>query len=231
MKFLLLTLSIVAYCSAIKAEDCKGYIINSKGDSVSGIVDVAVYKRALNTKKEIMFADAWDMIKFGEGTNKPKKMKVGEILGYGFEYLGQWYHFEVLDLQKNSGRKAPKLLAKMINDFKFFILRSEDGPLPVYKEYWKTENTLKENNPTSFVKQEKITGYDINLTLYVKNPENIYIEIGPTTLGGQKKLKNFLRDYLKLENDFLNTIDDKTSFSDAEEILTKYNQWKKAKMN
>ena len=42
-----------------------------------------------------------------------------------------------------------------------------------------------------------------------------------------KKLKEFLMKYLVLEEDFLKTVSDKAKFSDAEEVLTTYNDWKK----
>jgi hypothetical protein len=129
-------------------------------------------------------------------------------------------------MQKNSGKKAPKLLGKFVNDFKFFVLRVDDRSLPIYREYWNSQTERKMESGGSG-RTVTIVGKEVNVELYVKNKEGIFVEITPTTLGGQKKLKVFLRDWVKLEDEYLQTVDDKAKFEDAEEILKKYNDWKK----
>lgn len=223
MKSILLFICLVGAITISNATDCEGYIITSTGDTVRGTVDVSI-KKALIGKKEIDFGDMEMKISFTEKGEKKKKFKAGEIAGYGFYYEGEWYHFEVLDIQKNFGQKAPKLLGKVFNDFRFFVYRVYDGQLPIYKNYWNSENQSKD--PASG--EIRATGTSQNYDLYVKNKEYGFVEIAPTTLGGNKKLKEFLKKYLKLEDDFLKTVDDKAKFSDAEDILKRYNDWKKA---
>lgn len=211
---------LLATLPLTKATDIQGYIIKPTGDTVTGVVDVPLTKEK---NKDIMFADMWSLIKFSDGSGKSKKMKAGDINGFGFLYKGNWYHYEMIDLQKNYKQKAPKLLAKMVNDFRFFVLRVQDGPLPVYREYWRSETETKRETGG-----RTITMYnqEVNVELWVKK-EGTFLEIAPTTLGGRKKLKKFLTDYLKLEDSFLTTVDDKAKFEDAEEVLMKYNEWKK----
>lgn len=227
MRPVLLSFLFIGLSVSAQAEDCNGYIIKNGSDTIKGVLDIPVSKQAINGKKEIMFADMWQSVKFAEGTGKPKKMNAGDISGFGFEYAGEWYHYEVLDLQKNYGQKAPKLLAKMVNDFRFFVLRIDNDPLPVYREYWNSETRRESENPVSG-RTVTIVGKEVNIEIWVKR-EGTFIEMAPTTLGGNKKLKDFLKKYLKLEEEFLNTVEDKAKFTDAEEILKRYNAWKKAK--
>ena len=217
MKSSILFIFFFGVIAIANATEYEGYIINNTGDTVKGQVDV-VFKKALIGKKEIDFGEMEMAIKFSEKGAKSKKMKAGDIAGYGFNYEGTWYHLEVLDMQKNSGQKGSKILGKMFNNFTFFIHRLYDGSLPVYKDYIKYGS----DNPNS---QPGVTtsGYD----LYVKNNDGIFVEIASPTPGGNKKFKEFLKKYLKLEDAFLNTVDDKAKFSDAEEILVQYNEWKK----
>jgi hypothetical protein len=228
MRSILLSLLFFSFCITVMAEDCTGYIIKNGTDTVKGVLDIPIYKGAVNTKREIMFADMWQTVKFAEGTAKKKKMDAGEVSGFGFEYFGEWYHYEVLDLQKNYGQKAPKLLAKMLNDLRFFILRVDNGFLPIYREYWNSETERKSENPVSG-RTTTIIGKQVNIEIWVKSKDGTFIEMAPTTLGGQKKLKNFLREYLKLEDEFLQTVEDKAKFEDAEDVLVRYNAWKKNK--
>lgn len=213
--------------SSLKAEDCRGYIIKLNGDTTWGSLDIPFYKRAINLKKEIQFADMWSGVKFKEGAAKEKKIKPTEISGFGFEHSGQPYHFEVYDMQANSGKKAPKWMGKFFNNFRVFVLRLEDGPLPIYKEFWKSE----EERTREDLSERKITTItrEINTELYVKNNEGFFIEITPISLNGRGKLKKFMKDRLNLEDEYLQTVDDKAHFDDAEAILLRYNEWKKTK--
>ncbi len=217
MKQIFLFALLILFTQYVKAEDHEGYIIKTSGDTVRGTVDVA-WKKALAGKKQIDFGEMEMSIKFSENNAKAKKYKAGEITGYGYNYDGTWYHFELLDMQKNSGRKGSKLLGKFVNNFVFFIHRLYDGDLPLYKDY----ANYGSDNPNS-APGTVIAGYD----LYVKNKDGIFVEIASPTPGGQKKFKDFLKKYLNIEDAFLGTVDDKARFSDAEEILKRYNDWKK----
>jgi hypothetical protein len=223
MKYSILLIVLLTAALTAKAIDCEGYILNKKGDTVKGTID-APKAKALLDKKGIDFGAMWDEVKFAEPGGKSKKMKAGDITGFGFSYESQWHHFELLDMQKNTGQKVPKIFGKMVNDFVFFVERIDDGPLPIYKQHWNSENSRRDPSGT-----ERVTGYSANADLYVKNAEYGFVEVAPTTLGGNKKLKDFLKKYLKLEEEFLNTVEDKAKFTDAEEILKRYNTWKKAK--
>src|SRR5690348_13627197 len=109
MKFSILFIFFFGVIAMANATEYEGYIINNSGDTVKGQVDV-VFKKALIGKKEIDFGEMEMAIKFSEKGAKAKKMKAGEIAGYGFNYEGTWYHLEILDMQKNSGQKGSKLL-------------------------------------------------------------------------------------------------------------------------
>lgn len=227
MKYFFGIFCALLFTTNLKAEDCKGYIIKFNGDTIRGVLNVPIYKKALNLNKEVQFADMWSGVKFREGTNKEKKYKSTEISGFGLEYSGQLYHFEVYDMQANSGHKAPKFMGKFFNDFKVFVLRLEDGYLPVYKEFWNSEEDRKrediDRKVTTVIKE-------VNTQIYVKNKEGIFIEVSPVSLGGGGgKFKKFLKKQLNLEDAFLQTVDNNAHFDDAEEILFKYNEWKKTK--
>lgn len=206
------------------AIDTEGYIL-VKGDSIKGSVDVPV-KKIIGGKKEVDFGKMWSQIKFTAKGSKEEKKKAGEINGYGFLFEGTWYHFEVLDLPGNSGMKTPKLLGKFVNDFRFFVHRVEDGPVPVYKEYWNEEKVSTERSMGAAPTRESVTGYKQNVEIYAKNKKGTFIEVPEMKT---KRLKEYLKSELEIEAEFLNTIDDKANKDGVEEILKKYNEWKKAK--
>jgi hypothetical protein len=221
MKYLIaLTVFVFAFTHRAQATDCEGYIVKSNGDSVKGVVDV-IYKKALIGKKEIDFGEMEAGIKFTEKDGRSQKIKAGGVNGYGFNSEGSWHHFEILDMQKNSGKKAPKFLRKAFNNFTFFVERVCDGILPVYKDHMKYGSDA-DSGPNGLGFKE-VAGYD----LYVKNSDGVFVEITSPMPGSNKKFKDFLEQYLKLEAAFLSTVDDKAKFSDAEEILRSYNYWKK----
>lgn len=227
MRYLVAALFFLLASTMLKAEDLPAYIIKSNGDTVKGTVDAPVHKKGLlNGKKEIDFKLMASGIKFGEGNGKQKKVEPGDLKGLGIQFENQWYHFEVFDAMY--GQKVSKLMEKMAGGFKFFILRVDDGPLPVYKLYLDTGNPAAKNPGPGISATVKIDGGTVEL--YVKNAEYGFVEVSPVKLvGGKKELKEFLRKYLKLEEEFLSTIDDKAKFTEAEEILKRYNTWKKAK--
>ena len=63
--------------------------------------------------------------------------------------------------------------------------------------------------------------------LYILTSDLGFVEVAPATFGGNKKLKEFLIKYLSLEDEFLKMVEDKAKFSDAEEVLRSYNDWKR----
>src|SRR5437762_3990469 len=188
-QFIFFIFLTVVFLSA-KAIDCEGYIINNNGDTIKGTVDMAFKKALLSKNKEIDFGEMEMAIKFSEAGGKSKKYKAGDISGYEFNYEKTWYHLEVLDMQKNSGRKAPKILGKFVNDFRFFVHRLYDGALPIYIDYI----NYGSDNPNSLPGANTTTGYD----LYVKNSDGIFMEITSPTPGGNKKFKEFMKKYLKV---------------------------------
>ena len=152
-----------------------------------------------------------------------KKLEAGEIQGFGFEWDGAWYHWELFDMPKNYNQKGSKLLGKFVNDFRFFLLRVQDGILPVYKQYVPYEQTTKDA-----MSNERSVGKGTDVELYVKTKEHGFVEIAPGMFGqGYKKLKKLLEEQLKLEPGFLNTVSDKADWDDAEKIFSQYNDWKK----
>lgn len=224
MKLHLAIIFILAFSLNLRAEDCKGYIISLKGDTLQGTLDIPIYKRALNTPREVQFADLWGGVKFKEVSAKEKKYKPADISGFGFDYNGQSFDFEIYDMQANSGKKAPKWMGKFVNNFTVFVLRINNGALPLYKEFWRS----KEERSYEDTYKRKITNIKegINTELYAKK-EGTFIEIAPYATKAGRNLKSFMKEYLNIEEAYLKTIDDKTSFDDAEKILVKYNEWKK----
>lgn len=221
MKFLFFSLTCLFSTSIFaQATDVEGYVIKNTGDTVKGTVEITYVKSLFNKEKTIDFGDMEFQIKFTEKGGKSRKWKAGEINGFGFSSGGEWYHFEFLDLAKNYGQKAPKMFFKTVNDFKWFILRIYDGVLPIYYHY---SRNYDENKATGYYTR---TGDSHGLL--VKMSDGKFDEIAPTTLGGNKKFKEYLKNNLKLEDEFLKTVDDKAKFSDAETILKRYNDWEKA---
>ena len=218
MKKLIHTVIFIFLFTTAFAHDRQGYIIRTTGDTVKGIVEVyATPKHGVN------FREYWMKVKFSEGAAKMKKMEAGEILGFGFEWEGKWYHWELFDMPKNYNQKGSKLLGKFVNDFRFFLLRIHDGALPVYKQYVPYEQTTRDA-----MGNERSVGKGTDVELYVKTKDSGFVEIAPGMFGqGYKKLKKLLEEQLKLEPAFLNTVSDKADWDDAEKIFAQYNDWKK----
>jgi hypothetical protein len=216
---LMLTCFLTLALSTVFAKDCEGYIIKNTGDTVKGVVHVLYKSMRINGEDQFVFGEMWTDFKFTSNGSK-KTFKAGEIPGYGFKLDGKWYHFEVLDYEKNYGVKIPGMLKALSNDMRFFMHRIYDGAMPIYREYWLWEQVTKtEIRNVEF--KRNITEWET----WVRTSSGQFQEIAPST-GKAKKLKGFL-EKLKLEAEFLKTLDDKLSFDDAEATLMKYNEWKK----
>lgn len=220
MKWMLACLFTLLLSTAF-AKGYEGYIIKNSGDTVKGLVDVVHKTMRINGEDQYVFGEMWTDIKFTDNGSK-KKFNAGEISGFGFKLDGKWYHFEVLDYEKNFGVKIPGMIKARTNDMRFFLHRIHDGAMPIYREYWVWEQVTQ--TEVRFVEfKRNITEWE----LWVKTPSGQFNEIAPST-GKAKKLKGFL-EKLKLEPEFLASVDDKSSFDDAEPVLRKYNEWKKTK--
>ena len=218
---LLLTSILTLFLSTAFAKDQEGYIIKSTKDTVRGLVDVIHKTMRINGEDQHVFGEMWTEFKFTENGSK-KKYKAGDILGYGFKLDGKWFHFEVLDYEKNFNVKIPGMIKARTNDMRFFLHRIHDGAMPVYREYWVWEQVTQ--TEVRFVDfKRKITEWE----LWARTPSGQLQEIAPST-GKAKKLKGFL-EKLQLEPEFISTLDDKLGFDDAEATLIKYNEWKKTK--
>ncbi|MGH2553943.1 MAG: hypothetical protein ACRDEB_09510 [Chitinophagaceae bacterium] len=218
MKVIIFLLFLVLKMKSVSATDQEGYIIKSIGDTAWGKVDVQM-KKVVFGKKELDLADMEQEIYFTENNSKTKKIKAGEVIGYGFNYSDVWFHFEVLDWPKNNWKKNTTAFERKVNKLTLFIHRAYDGAVPIYKDYYKaTGNAMGLPGSKS---QNTIT------ELYIHTTDLGYVEVTPASSGANKKLKDFFMKYLNMEDAFLNTIDDKAKFSEAEEILMAYNEWKK----
>ncbi|MBI5858562.1 MAG: hypothetical protein HZB42_13060 [Sphingobacteriales bacterium] len=218
MKYLIFLLLLACRLETVSATDHEGYIIKNYGDSVWGKVDVQM-KKVVFGKKELDLADMEQEISFTENNGKSKKIKAADVLGYGFNYSSVWFHFVVLDWPKNNWKKNTTAFERKVNKLTLFIHRAYEGAIPIYKDYFKmagnalglsgakTENTITE--------------------LYIHTADLGFVEVAPANFGANKKLKDFLMKYLTMEEAFLNTIDEKAKFTEAEEILKAYNEWKK----
>ena len=220
MRLLALIIFYFGIIISATASDQEGYIINNTGDTLRGMIDVELKKVA--GKKELDLGEMEHTIQFTEAGAKAKKMRAGDIAGYGFLYENTWYHFEVLDMPKNAWKKNQGMGERKINNLRLFIHRAYEGALLIYKDYFKYMAGMMAK-PT--INLTRSTPYGVEL--FIKNPDLGFVEVSPEKPGDSKKLKDFLMKYLSLEEEFLKTVDDKTKFSEAEEILKAYNEWKK----
>ena len=217
MRLLALIIFHFGITISVTASDQEGYIIKTAGDTVRGMVEVELKKVA--GKRELDLGEMEFAILFTETGAKAKKMRAGDITGYGFLYENTWYHFEVLDMPKNAWKKNQGMGERKINNLRLFIHRAYEGAVLIYKDYFKYTMGMPRNNYNRYE--------PYGTELFIKNPELGFVEVAPATPGANKKLKEFLMKYLSMEEDFLKTVDDKTKFSEAEEILKAYNEWKK----
>ncbi len=217
MRLLALIIFHFGIIISVTASDQEGYIIKTAGDTVRGMVEVELKKVA--GKRELDLGEMEFAILFTEAGAKAKKMRAGDITGYGFLYENTWYHFEVLDMPNNAWKKNQGMGERKINNLRLFIHRAYEGAVDIYKDYFKYIMGMPRNN---YNRSEPY-----GTELFIKNPELGFVEVAPATPGANKKLKEFLMKYLSMEEGFLKTVDDKTKFSEAEEILKAYNEWKK----
>jgi len=220
MKWVALLLFQLCWITNALAADQEGYILKTSGDSVHGMVDVETKK--IRGEKELSLGEMEYAIYFTETGGKSKRIKATEIAGYGFKYEETWYHFEVLDMDKNPWKKNQGMGERKINHMRLFIHRAYEGALVIYKDYFKYQSGMMAK-PT--VGPTAATPY--GMEVFIKNPDLGFIEVSPEGRNDSKKLKEFLLKYLSLDEEFLKTVDEKAKFSDAEEILRSYNDWKK----
>ena len=209
------------------SKDCQGYIIKNGRDTVMGSVDVKHKMIKVKGGEQPAFPDMWTEFSFAETGGKKTRLKAGDVTGYGFQLDGKWYHFEVLDYEKNYNVKIPKMLKSQMNDMRFFLHRLHDGAMPVYREYWDwlliNENDVRKRTAVS---EWEVGKQMIESELWTRDLSGQLHEVAPST-GKAKKLKGFL-EVLKLEPAFLETLTDKDGFENAEQVLVRYNEWKKA---
>jgi hypothetical protein len=226
MKFILTCLAYLA-CLTTSAKDYEGYIIKNARDTIEGSVDVNYKNIKINGEQQPAFPEMWTDISFTEKGGKNAKLKAGDISGYGFKMDGKWYHFEVLDYEKNYNVKIPKMLKSRLNDMRFFLHRVHDGAMPVYREYWDWPLVSQNDARNSaLVFEWEIGRQIIECELWTKDQSGQLHELIPST-GKAKKLKGFL-EVLKLESEFLKSLTDKDSFNNAEQVLVRYNEWRKS---
>ncbi len=217
MKYFALLLLQLCWTAAF-ASDQEGYIINTNGDTVKGKVDVEL-KKIVFGKKDLDLGEMEKVISFSENGGKFKKVYPADIAGYGFSFNDVWYHFVVLDWNKNTWKKNQSAFERKIKNLEVFIHRAMEGAVTVYKDYYKEVTTMI---GMSNSKTEKLV-----TELYILTSDLGFVEVAPATFGGNKKLKEFLIKYLSLEDEFLKMVEDKAKFSDAEEVLRSYNDWKR----
>src|SRR5436190_12774031 len=110
-------------------------------------------------------------IYFTETGGKSKRIKATEIAGYGFKYEDSWYHFIVLDMDKNPWKKNQGMGERKINHLSFFIHRAYEGPLTIYKDYFKYMSGMM-GKPT--VGPTAATPY--GMEVFIRNPDLGFIE-------------------------------------------------------
>ncbi len=217
MKIFILLLLHLGCTTAVLAIDQEGYILNNSGDTVKGFIDIE-FGRVGFAKKELDLGKMEMVVDFKEAGGKYKRYKAGDISGYGFNYDDGWRHFVVLDWPKNSWKKSRGAFERRVDNLRLFIQRYMEGAVIVYKDYYHVGTNMM-GQPTS-------SGPMVT-DLYIHTNDMGYVEIAPINKGDGKKLKEFLMKYLSMEEDFLKNVDDKAKFSEAEEILKRYNDWVK----
>lgn len=221
MKLTALLLFLLGQIFLVRAGEQEGYILGNNGDTVKGKVDVEI-KKQLFGKASLSLGEMEQYISFKEGEGKFKRYKAGEISGYGFSYGDVWYHFILLDMTGNTWKRAEGNDMHKINNQKIFLHRVMDGALPLYRDYYRIEmKTLSLNSGSTSKTVEEKTD------LYIKSADMGFVEVAPARMGDNKRLKEFLMKYLNLEEEFLKTVDEKAKFSEAEEVIGAYNEWKK----
>lgn len=219
MKYVIGLTWLVCCLLPASASEMEGYIIRQNSDTVRGKVDV-VMRRVSIGRKEL---DLWAMeqeIRFAENGNNYRDISAGDISGYGFNDGDIWYHFVVLDWERNTWKKAQGVFGRKTAKLKVFLHRAFDGALPYYRDYYKMESNMMGSAGT---RQELRNVTD----LYIMSNDLGYVQVVAPGLGATKRLKEFFMKYLTLEEAFLDTVDEKAKFSDAEEIIKSYHEWKK----
>ncbi|MEO6611727.1 MAG: hypothetical protein ABIT05_02300 [Chitinophagaceae bacterium] len=220
MKWLFILLSQLGWMTPILASDQEGYVLKTSGDTLHGTIDVET--KRMGGEKELSLGEMEFAISFTEAGGKTKRIRASDVAGYGFLYEGSWYHFVVLDMEKNAWKKNQGMGERKINHLSFFIHRVYDGPLVIYKDYFKYVGGMMAK-PTLLPTRAAPYGTE----LFIRNPDLGFIEVSPERPNDSKKLKEFLLKYLSLEEAFLTTVEEKAKFSDAETIFLSYNEWKK----
>lgn len=219
MKYFTLLLLQLCFVYSASALDLEGYIIKNTGDTVWGKLDVPeIRKGGAFSKKEIDLGAMDQVIWFMENGGKSQKIIAGDVQGFGFNN-GVWNHFVVLDFSKNTWKKSIPGFSKKVREGRIFIHRFLDGAVPLYKHYEKVVSTTISGSGST--RTESTT-----TELYIMSNDLGYVEVAPPNFNSGKKLKEFLMKYLTMEEDFLKTVDDKAKFSDAEEVIRTYNDWK-----
>lgn len=213
-------LFFLSFFQQSRALDAPGYIIQLSGDTVKGFVDISTVHEQMFGKLVIDYPTLETQIKFSEGGGKKKKLDEKAILGFGFIYGGEEHHFVFLDLKKDKVKQGTKLGRDRSYFDRFFVRRTGDGYLTVFKHYFAYERTSNQ----SFMKEN----YWWVGQVYVKHPELGYIDIAPVDMS-KWDFKKFLVEQLKLEEEFVSTIPKKKDWDQAEEVLKSYNTWKKEK--
>ena len=214
MKLFLLLLFQFAWTAAVLATDQEGYILNNNGDTVKGTIDVE-FGRVGFGKKTLDLTQMEQVIDFKEPEGKYKKYKAGDISGYGFSFDDGWYHFVVLDWPKNPWKKSRGAFERRVDNLRLFIQRANDGAVTIYKDHYHAAGGMSPRSGPVVV------------DLYIRTNDLGFVEVAPANKGDKKELKEFLMKYLNLEEEFLKTVDERAKFSQAEEIIKMYNEWKK----
>ena len=219
MKIALLLACLSCFHFMSTAAEQEGYIIQQNGDTIRGKVNVEMRRVTIGRKELDLWAMEQEVLFAAEG-GKYRKVKAEEVKGCGFLFDEIWYHFVVLDWEKNTWKKSQGIMDRKTAKLKLFLHRAFDGALPFYHDYYTTETTMIGGSGTG-----KGTNYVTDM--YILSNDLGYVQVISPGLSSNKKFKEFLMKYLTLEEEFLKTVDEKAKFSDAGEIIKSYHEWKK----
>ncbi|MEO8405136.1 MAG: hypothetical protein ABI480_11085 [Chitinophagaceae bacterium] len=223
-KNILFILSIVLF-TCTQAAETEGYYISKTNDTVRGKVDVIVKSNIIRFDK--MTFD----VKFSVNGEKFKKIDRESVNGFGFTYEGKQYDLVTWNVKANKQLYLISPLGDVAPDGIYFIVRSEEGAMPIYSLFQQIDDNAYKNTkpgaaaPDAADYRYVFNGYKVKRDIIFHHPAKGYIYISdryPLTMKFSEALA-----YLGLEDEFTSTLSPKNK--DLLDIVKKYNQWKTAR--
>ena len=213
MKQILFLLILCISIQSVRSEKiAEGYIINLKNDTISGKIDLQRIK-GMSLYKPFNWGMFSLSVTFILKDGQEKEFFPRDIKGFDFEYSDMHYKFRTLkigteELQSLFSDDAPsEVFAQMHiegNPISFYIFRFNSDVFRHFKG------------------KASLNNYYYNY--YAKTPSGL-VRMNRTFKNNE--LFTILRDDLKLEESFIETVPKKYRLDEIEEVINSYNAWKK----